>query len=98
MKIISILPGDRIMINVTKKEFANLLGHYSNYDVKEKDINEHIEKGSEIPIHEIYEKHRLINEIQKSNDYDKARRKLERMLEALTPIEEKIKLISDEKS
>ena len=90
MKIIAAMPNERILVSLKENELANLLGEYSRHNVKSEFINQAIKSETEIDISDIYDKHSLIVAIQKTSEYDTARRKLENMLEALTPIENKI--------
>ena len=94
MKIISQMPNERVLISIKDDELANILGSYSKYDIKKDFIDQAIKTEVEIEICDIYQKHRLINSIQNSAEYETARRKLEEMLRALTPIENKIELLS----
>ena len=64
------------------------------HDLKNDFMNQAIKTEVEIDVCDIYRKHGLINSIQSSAEYQTARRKLKDMLEALTPIEEKIELLS----
>jgi len=85
MKVIAKLPDDKCLVEVTNDELANICGHYSRY-AKEFNIN----IGIDINISDIYKKHDLIITLQKLRSYDTARKKLNDMLNALTPIEDKI--------
>lgn len=95
MKIISQLPEDKVLVSLDRGELANILGEYSKFDIKKEVLDELIIEGTNISISDIYSKHRLIHGIQHSSDYNTARRKLEEMLSALTPIENKIAALSD---
>ncbi len=88
MKTIAELPNDKVLVEMTKLELANICGHHSNIS-----DNFKLNIGVEVKISDIYEKHRLIGALQRSQEYDKARKKLEEMLNALTPIEDKINII-----
>ena len=87
------MPNERVLISIKRDELANLLGEYSKYDVKKEFIDQAIKTETEIEISDIYVKHRLINDIQNKAEYDKARRKLEEILIALTPIENKVETL-----
>lgn len=97
MKLIARLPvntsNDRILVNLTLDELANILGETFGMNLKKDFINDCISKETEIEISDIYKKHSLIKNLQNQREYDKARKKLEDILEALTPIEEKINII-----
>lgn len=90
MKIISKIPGERVLVSLKEDELSNVLGEYSRYDIKEKFYEQAIKGELEIDISDIYKKHRLIHSLQNQSDYQKARGKLEELLEALTPIESKV--------
>jgi len=89
MKIISRVPKEKVMVVMSEDELANILGHYSRYsDGFIKSIEAAIAAETEFDIREIYNKYRLIKSIQERAVYDRARAKLEGMLDALTPIED----------
>lgn len=90
MKVIAQIPGDRVLVSLTLRELANVLGEYSQYDLKREVINELITKDTEVQISDIYDKHYLISEFQSSDKLNDAREKLEKLLRALTPIESKV--------
>lgn len=94
MKIISQIPGDRVLVSLKADELANILGHYSGHDLKRDFYDDVIKSELELEVSDIYKKHRLINDLQKQNNYEKARTKLETMLSALKPIEDKIAKLS----
>ena len=94
MKIISEISDEKVLVSLKKDELANLLGEYSSYKVKREFLQQVIKNETEIEISDIYKKHLLINSLQKTSDYDKARAKLQNILEALTPIESKIEQLS----
>ena len=94
MKVIAEMPNERVLVSVTRDELANLLGEYSKFDVKKEFMDMAIKNETEIEISDIYKKHRLIYGFQTEAAYSKARHKLEEMLEALTPIENKIEKLS----
>lgn len=94
MKVIAEIPGDKVLVELSKDEFANVCGHYSKYS-KGFDIKDTV--GEDIEISDIYHKHRQIHRIQNSHEYEKARSKLQDMLNALIPIEDKIQKIKIEK-
>jgi hypothetical protein len=85
MKIIGTVGKEDLLIEVTKDEIANLTGLYSTTS-SDFDRNDLV-VGTTINISEIYRKHILINSFLNKSDYDKARRKLQEMLDAITPIE-----------
>ena len=95
MKVISEIPKGKVLVSLTRKELANLLGEYSEYDIKREVLDNLISEETDFPISRIYLKHSQINKLQKQASYDKARFKLEEMLEALTPIESFISDLSD---
>lgn len=97
MKIIAQTPNERVLVSVTESELANLLGHYSKYDVKREFIETSIKSEIEISISDIYQKHDLINQLQKNEDYQKARHALNALMNALTPIENKVVMLSKAK-
>ena len=88
------MPNERVLISIKEDELANILGSYSKYDIKKDFMDQAIKTEMEIDICDIYQKHRLIHSIQNSAEYDTARRKLKEILDALTPIEDKIKTLS----
>ena len=94
MKIISEISNEKVLVSLTKGELANLLGEYGEHQIKYDFLQNVIKKELDINVSDIYKKHRLINSLQKESDYYKARSKLESMLKALTPIENKIEALS----
>jgi hypothetical protein len=98
MKVISEIPKDKVLVSLTKKELANLLGEYSEYDIKREVLDNMILQEIDFPISDIYIKHYKINQLQKQASHDKARFKLEEMLEALTPIENLISALTDKEN
>lgn len=93
MKIISEIPTEKILVSMTKDEFANIVGFYSHYALngeRKNIINDAIKEEREINISEIFQQHQLITELQKSDNFQEARRKLNSMLKALTVIENKV--------
>ncbi|HZI26244.1 MAG TPA: hypothetical protein VFD46_14265 [Chryseolinea sp.] len=94
MKIIAQTPNERVLVSLTDNELANLLGEYSRYDVKREFMEHAIKNETEIEISDIYQKHRLIADMQKNSEYESARHQLEKLLRALTPIENKIAKLS----
>ena len=88
------MPNERVLISIKEDELANILGSYGKYDIKREFINQAIKTEMEIDVCDIFQKHKLINSIQNSAEYDTARSKLKDMLDALTPIENKIELLS----
>lgn len=97
MKIISEIPEDRLLITIHKDEFVKLLGHFSKYDIESGVIKEFIKSERDINISDIYNKHKLIHGLQTLPSYNTARAKLQEMLDALTPIEDKIKDLANKK-
>lgn len=73
-----------VLVEMTENELANIMGEYSHYDIP---IDKLVKEGTDIQISQIYEQYNIYRNILKLADYDKARRKLEDMLKALTPIE-----------
>lgn len=94
MKIIAETPNERVLVSLRKDELANILGEYSKFDVKREFMETAIKNETEIDICDIYQKHRLIVDLQKQSEYEQARYKLNKLLEALTPIENKILKLS----
>lgn len=92
MKVIAELPSDKVLVELSTTELANVCGHYGTMSAGFK-----VKIGAEVDISDIYSKHKKIHSLQCSSDYDKARKKLETMLQALTPIEDKINIIKLEK-
>lgn len=90
MKIIAELPDNKVLVELTKDELANIIGHYSHYD---EGFKEKIKIGATVDVSDIYKKHRLIKSLQDSKEYDQARKKVKDILDALTPIEDKINII-----
>jgi hypothetical protein len=88
MKTIAELPENKVLVELTKDELANICGHYSSISNDYK-----LKIGVEIDVSDIYKKHRLINSLQQTNEYEKARNKIKDILNALTPIEDKINII-----
>lgn len=90
MKIIAQTPNERVLVSLTENELANLLGVYSRFDTKREFIEGAIKSETEIEVSDIYRKHSLINELQKNEEYKKARQALEKLMSALSPIENKV--------
>lgn len=95
MKVISEILKDKVLVSLTKKELANLLGEYSEYDIKREVLDNMISQEIDFPISDFYMQHYRINQLQRQADYNKARFRLEEMLEALTPIENLLSDLSD---
>jgi len=96
MKIISKLPKGNCLVTMTNVELANILGYNSQYDEQYLDIVEaFINNEKDIPISIIYKKHMDIQNILNTAHYDTARKRLTDMLNALTPIENLIKEVSE---
>jgi len=95
MKIIAQTPNDRILVSLQMDELANLIGEYSKYDVKTAFINDSIKNDTEIQISDIYVKHKLIVGLQSQSEYESARAQLNKLLKALTPIENKVLALSN---
>lgn len=85
MKIIGTVGKEELLVQVTRNEIANLCGQYGTHS-NGFDTN-NLNVGTTINISEIYRKHILINSYLNQSEYDKARKKLQEMLDALTPIE-----------
>lgn len=91
MKIISQIPGNRVLVSLKEDELANILGHYSGSKLTRDFYTDVMTKETEIDVSDIYKKHSEIVNLQNKSDYDTARRKLQDILDALTPIESKVK-------
>lgn len=87
MKAIAELQKDKILVEMSKEEFANLMGLYGKFDVKKN----HLHK--EIPISKVYTQHRRIMSLQCTPEYSTAKARLLEMVEALTPITNLIDMI-----
>lgn len=95
MKIISKVPTDKVMVVMTTHELANVMGNYSHYsDRQSQAVDKAIREEINLPISDIYKKHYLITSLVKQADYDRARRKLEDMVEAMTPVEDMLEKLS----
>ena len=87
MKIIAELANDKCLVEISNNELANLLNFYSQ---NSSGFNLKSLINKEINISSIYEKYRSIHDLQTSPEYNKARAKLKKMLNALKPIEDLI--------
>jgi len=95
MKIISEVPNNRYLVIVTDDELANIVGDPSHYTTGfDTAVKGAIKNESDIQISIIYKKHSMIQDELNSRLADKARAKLQKMLDTLTPIENLIKDIS----
>ena len=99
MEIISRVPEEKVLVMLSEDELANILGHYSKYSkVSDSEsfhefLNKGIKNRLQIEVSDIYKKAEAVQRIMSSSSYDKARTKLENMLKALTPIEDKLKVV-----
>ena len=82
---------ERFLVSLTKDELANVVGHYSKYDLKAEFVKDSIRGEIELEISDIYKKHRLIDEFQKTEAVEAARTQIQKLLRTLTPIENKVK-------
>lgn len=94
MKIIAETPNDRVLVSLKISELANIIGEFSQYDVKREFIDSAIKHDTEIEVSDIYAKHSLIHEMQKEEVILEARHKLTKLLKALTPIESKVSVLA----
>jgi len=94
MKIISKIAGSHFLIRVSKKELAHLMGHYGETEVKSGFIDQAVTSETEIAISDIYMKHHLLHNIQSEVPCQKARQKLQDMLDALTEVEDQVEKLS----
>ena len=85
MKIIGTVGKEDLLLQVTRNEIANLCGEYSTSSNDFSSNN--LQIGTTINVSEIYRKHTLINSFLRKSEYDTARKKLQEMLDAITPIE-----------
>ena len=90
MKVIAELSEKKCLVEMDKNELANLLNFYST-NSSGFDFRSLLNK--EIKVSSIYHKYKTIRDVQSLKDWDKARTKLEQMLDALTPIESLIQSI-----
>lgn len=88
MRVIAELPNDKVLVEMSKDEFANIIGYYSKNSGSFQ-----IKIGVDVDISDIYRKHNLIKSLQNTAEYDRARKKLKDILDALTPIEDKINVL-----
>jgi hypothetical protein len=95
MIIISELPEYKVLVTMTKDELANILGQSSKYSIEKDFIYEAIKNQTNLNASDIYNKHVLIKDIQNLSSYNTARKRLEEMLKALTPIEDQVKLLAN---
>lgn len=91
MKIISQIPVNKYLISIDKDELARVLGYYYESAIPKDFIKDVISNETDIDMSDIYKKHYIIHDLQNSDNITKARKELERMLAALTPIEDKVK-------
>lgn len=90
MKIISRIPTSKVLVSITEDELANILGQYSNIDITREFYDNAIKNEVDIQISDVYKKNFLINSIKKQSDYATARNQLQAMLDAITPIKDKV--------
>ncbi len=90
MKIISRIPNESYLIKVNKDELANIMGEAYGSLLKRDVIDHLIVTEIDTNISDIYKKHSLITDLQSGDSYLDARKQLEKLLRALTPIESKI--------
>lgn len=87
MKIVSEIAKDNYLLKVSKKELANILGNSSPGDLNYRFLEDAIATEKNLEVSKIYQHYDLLKSKLKENDYSKAKRKLEEMIEALTPID-----------
>lgn len=94
MKVISKIGDSHYLLKVSETELANILGYSSSYsnDFKPK-VESAIRFETDLKISNIYLKHRSIKTLQTSDNVNKARLELSKILESLTPIEDILKSI-----
>ncbi len=96
MKIISKIPDDSFLLKVTSQELANILGFHSKYDIKDEFLKPAMSLEKDIEICDIYKDYHRITGILNSSEGETARGKLNNMLKALTPIENKMQSLIKE--
>ena len=95
MIIIAEKPNDRVLVDLSYDELANILGEYSKYsDGIHKKVDTLIESGIEIDVTPIYKNHELIHALLNQPKYSKARTQLAEMLKAITPMESLIETLA----
>lgn len=89
MKIIGQSNEDYI-VKVSSVELANILGLYSSWESEFREaVAKAIKNETNIPISKIYEHYYALKDVISRNvGYDNARKRLQEMLEALTPVED----------
>ncbi len=93
MKIISQIPGNRVLVNITEQELAHLLGQPSPYDIKKDFYETAIKAGNDIEISEIYKKH--INIIHSQGKFNDVLNNLEAMKNIFTPIQDQVTILTE---
>lgn len=88
MKVIGEAGEESYIVQMSSEELANVLGFYSKYDADLHQLIKQSRNGTNIPISSVYQNYFKVKGIVESSDYDKARTKLNEMLNALKPIEE----------
>lgn len=89
MKIIG-QANENYIVSVSSVELANILGFYSNWDDGFRGaVATAIKHETDLQVSKIYEHYYNLKHVVTSNEgYDNARKRLEDMLKALTPIED----------
>lgn len=96
MKVIgSDTDNETYILHVSKGELANILGCYSQYDDKFKELIRLASHGESIQVSEIYKNYYKVRSIVESAPYATAVTKLKEMLEAIEPINELIKEVKE---
>lgn len=86
MRIIAKQEGNRYLVQLHEDELANLIGEYSMCSVS-REIKDKFKEGAEVNISKIYSQHRGIKELQDSKKYQNAKKELQKMINALEPIQ-----------
>ena len=94
MKIISRLNKERFHVTMSGSELANLMGVCSQFDLKSDDLDKFIKTEIDIPISDIYNQHKRIKAFQDYKGTKESRENLLKLLNALTPIENKVEKLS----
>lgn len=89
MKVISKIGDSHYLLKVSETELANILGYNSSYsDNFKPKVESAIRFETDLKISGIYSKYHNIKVLQTSDNINKARLELNKILEALTPIED----------
>lgn len=97
MKIIAKSGNGQLLIEMNEKECGIILGEFQ---ISSENITKSINASIDYPVSRIYNKYKNIQSLVLESEYNKARTKLQQMLNALTPIESllnELNKISDEK-